>query len=95
MIDDRRVVHDSGRCIAVANRRGVHDRLEGRARLAAHLHGPVELAAPEAVAADHRSGMFDAQAFDGFNRELAEAYHRRDLAAVHDACARYSAEVAS
>ena len=54
---DRRVHQERDRRVAAVDRRGVDERLEGRADLAVGLRRAVELAALEAVAADHRQDL--------------------------------------
>ena len=57
---DRRIEHDARRLVAVIERGGIDERLEGRARLPARLRCTVELAQREREAADarqHASGV--------------------------------------
>src|SRR5207249_673922 len=66
---DGRVENDRGRGVAVIDRRGIDERLEARPRLAARLDGPIELAAPEVVSADHRLHLAGVR-IDGDDRAL-------------------------
>ena len=54
---DRDVVEDGVEAVALIEAERVVDRLVGRARLAARLHGAVELRAVVVVAADHRDDV--------------------------------------
>ena len=67
-----RLIHDQRRRRqAAVDRRRIHDRLEGGAQLAICLDGAVELAAPEAPAADHRANL-PCPVLDGDERAFDE-----------------------